>query len=74
MAIFHFSQYEQELFYGYWDHLHAYLAQCDSCGYLYRKCDILLVVDEGVNCETRALFECLDFYARNIDEVWDFLN
>jgi len=37
MAIFHFSEHEQELFYCYWDRLHAYLAQCDSCGYLYEK-------------------------------------
>ena len=31
------------------------------------------VVDEGVNCETRALFEHWDFYARNVEEAWDFL-
>ena len=74
MAIFHFFQYEEELFYSYWDGLHVYLAQCDSCGYLYRKWDILHVVDEGVNCEIRALFKYWNFYARNIDEAWDFLN
>jgi len=34
----------------------------------------LYVVDEGVNCETRALFEHWDFYARNVEEAWDFLN
>ena len=32
------------------------------------------VVEEGVNYETRALFEYWDFYARNVDEAWDFLN
>jgi len=74
MAIFHFLQYEQELFYSYWDHLHAYLAHCASCGYLYRKWKILHVVDKGVYCETRALFEHWDFYDRNVEEAWDFLN
>jgi len=34
----------------------------------------LHVVDEGVNCETRALFEHWNFYARNVKEVWNFLN
>ena len=63
MAIFHFPQYEQELFYSYWDRLHTYLAQCDSCGYLYGKWEVLHAVDEGVNCETRTLFEYWDFYA-----------
>ena len=74
MAIFHFPQCEQELFYRYWDRLHAYLAQCASCGCLYEKWEILHVVDEGVNCETRALFEHWDFYARNVEEAWDFLD
>ena len=74
MEIFHFPQYEQELFYRYWDCLHAYLAQCDSCGHLYGKREILHVVDEGVNCETPTLFEYWDFYARNVDESWDFLH
>jgi len=74
MAVFHFPQYEQELFYRYWDRLHAYLAQCASCGYSYGKWEILHVVDEGVTCETRALFEYWDFYARTVDEAWDFLD
>jgi len=34
----------------------------------------LYVVDKGVNCETRALFEHWNFYARNVEEVWDFLH
>jgi len=34
----------------------------------------LHVVDEGVNCETRALFEHWNFYAQNVEEAWDFLN
>jgi len=34
----------------------------------------LHVVDEGVNCETRAFFEHWDFYARNVEEAWNFLN
>ena len=69
MAIFYFPQCEQELFYRYWDRLHAYLAQCASCGYLYEKQEILHVVNEGVNLETHALFEQWDFYARNIEEA-----
>ena len=42
MAICHFFQYEQELFYRYWDRSHAYLIQCDSYEYLYGKWDILM--------------------------------
>ena len=74
MAVFHFPQHEQELFYRYWDRLHAYLAHCASCGYSYGKWELLHVVDEGVTCETRALFEYWDFYARTVDEAWDFLD
>ena len=73
MAIFHFPQCEQELFYRYWECLHAYLAQCAFCGYLYGKWEILHVVDEGVNCETRALLEHWDFCTRNIDVISPFL-
>ena len=73
MAIFHFPQYEQELFYHYWDRLHAYLPQCASCGYSYERWEILHVMDEGVNCETHTLFAYWDFYARNVDKAWDFL-
>ena len=32
------------------------------------------VVDEYVNCATRALFYHWDFYARNVEEAWDFFN
>jgi len=74
MAIFYFPQYEKEFFYHYWDHLHAYLAQCASYGYLYGKWKILHVANKGVNCEARALFEHWDFCHRNVEEVWDFLN
>ena len=56
MAIFHFPYCEQELFYHCWDRLHACLAQCASCGYLYEKWEILHVIDKSVNCETHALF------------------
>jgi len=34
----------------------------------------LHVVDEYVNCATRALFYHWDFYARNVEEAWDFFN
>ena len=73
MAIFHFPQCEQELFYHYWDRLHAYVAQCASCGYLYGKWEILHVVNEGVNSQTRALLDRWDFCARNVDEAWELL-
>jgi len=71
---FHFPQCEQELFYHCWDRLHAYLAQCASCGYLYGKWEILHLVDKGVNCEIRALCKHGDFYARNVEEAWAFLH
>ena len=44
MAIFHFSQCEQELFYRYWDRLHTYLTQCASCECLCGKLEILHVL------------------------------
>jgi len=51
MVIFHFPEYEQEFFHRNWDRLHAYLAQCAHCGYLYGKWEILRVVNEGLNYE-----------------------
>ena len=52
MAIFHFPQYEHELFCWYFTRLNAFLAQCD---YYVGEREILGIVDEGVNCETRIL-------------------
>ena len=52
MAIFHLPQYEHKLFCWYFKCLNAFLAQC---GYCVSKWEILGIVDEGVNSETRIL-------------------
>jgi len=54
MIIFHFPQYEHELFWKYYDRLHDFLAYC---GYCLEKWEILNMVYERVTCETRALLE-----------------
>ena len=53
MSIFHRPQYEHELFWRYYGRMHAFLAYCDYC---LKKLEILNIVFEGVNCETRAFF------------------
>ena len=58
MAVFHFSQYEHELFCWYFKHLNAFLAQC---GYFVGKWEILGIIDKGVNSETRILLQFWDF-------------
>lgn len=35
--------------------------------------DILNIIDEGVNGETRALLGCLGFHAKNLDDARDLL-
>jgi len=55
MVIFHFSQFEHELFWRYFRRLNVFLAQC---GYHMGKWKILDIVDAGVNGETRILLEC----------------
>jgi len=67
MAIFRFSQFEQELFCWYFKRLNAFLAQCPYC---VSKWEILGIIDEGVNNETRILLQYLDFHGNNIDEAW----
>jgi len=52
MAIFHFLQFEHELFWRYFKRLNAFLPQY---GYCLGKWKILDIIDEGVNTETRAL-------------------
>jgi len=52
MTIFHFLQFEHELFCWYFKRLNAFLAQCDYC---VGKWKILGIIDEGVNNETRIL-------------------
>ena len=70
MAIFHFSQFEHELFCWHFKHLNAFLAQC---GYCVGKCEVLGIIDEGVNNETRILLQFWYFHGKNIDEAWCLL-
>ena len=71
MSGFHFPQYEHELFWRYYDRLHAFLAHY---GYCLEKWELLDTVFLGVNYETRALLEQWDFYAKTADEACDFLD
>jgi len=71
MSILHFLQYAHDLFWRYYDRLHAFLAHY---GYCIEKWEILNMVYEGMNCETRALLEQWDFCDTNFDEAWDLLN
>ena len=71
MSGFHFLQYEHELFWRYYDHLHAFIAHC---GYYLEKWELLHTVYMGVNYETRTLLEQWDFCAKTIDEACDFLD
>jgi len=52
MTIFHFPQFEHELFFWYFKRLNAVLAQCVI---VLGKWEILGIVAEGVNSETRIL-------------------
>jgi len=53
MSGFHFSQYEHELFWRYYDRLQAFIAHCGCL----EKWELLDTVYRGVNHETRALLE-----------------
>jgi len=66
MAIFHFPQFERELFWRYFKRLNAFLTQC---GYYLGKWETLDIVDEGVNSKTRAFLEFWNFHGKNIDEA-----
>ena len=66
MAIFHFPQFQHELFYWYFRRLNAFLAQCDYC---VSKWEILGIIDEGVNNETRLLLQFWDFHGKSVDEA-----
>ena len=70
MIIFHFSQFEHELFCWYFKRLNAFLVQCDYC---VGKWEILGIIDEGVNSEIRIFLQFLDFYGKNINEAWCLL-
>jgi len=61
MPIFNFPQFEHPLFWLYFAHLHAFLAEYDYC---VAKWGILDIVDEGVNSKTRALLEYWVFMAK----------
>jgi len=67
---FKFLQFEHELFCWYFKHLNAFLAQND---YYVGKWEILGIVDEGVNNETRILLQCWDFHGQNVYEAWSLL-
>jgi len=60
-------QYEHELFCWYFKRLNAFLAQCE---YYVSKCEILGIVDEGVNSETQILLQFWDFHLLNVDDAW----
>jgi len=59
MAIFHFPQFKQELFWRYFKHLNTFLTQG---GYCVGKQKILDIVDECVNDENWALLEYWCFF------------
>jgi len=52
MAIFHFFQFEHELFLRYFKRLNVLLAQC---GYCVGKLEILDIADKGMNSKTQTL-------------------
>ena len=54
MAIFHFPQFEDELFWRYFKRLSACLARC---GYCLTRWKISDIIDEGVNSKTHILLE-----------------
>ena len=70
MAIFHFSQFEHELFCWYFKRVNTFLAHCGYCVGIW---EILGIIDEGVNSKIRILLEYWDFHARSVDEAWSLL-
>ena len=71
MAIFHFPQFKHELFCWYFKRLNVFLAQC---GYYAGKQEILGIIDEGVNDETRILLQYWDFHCKSVNEAWCLLD
>ena len=71
MSSFCFPQYEHELFWRYYDRLHAFLVHYDYC---LKKWKLLDIVYMGVNHETRALLEQWDFCAKTVDEACALLD
>ena len=70
MTTFHFPQFENELFWRYFKCLNVFLTQC---GYYVGKWEILDIVDEDVNSETRVLLEHWGFHGKNVDDAWYLL-
>ena len=70
MAIFHFPQYEHELFCWYFKRLNAFLPQCE---YYMGKWEILGIVDERVNSEIQILLQFSDFHRFKVDDAWSLL-
>jgi len=68
---FHFSEYEHELPWRYYDRLYAFLAHSAYC---FEKWKLFDTIYEGANHETHALSEYWDFCAKNVDETCDFLD
>jgi len=58
MSNFHFPQYEHELFWGYYDRLHAFLAHSS---YFLGTWELLDTIYLGVNYKTHALLKQWDF-------------
>ena len=71
MSGFHFPQYEHELFWRYYDILHAFLTHCD---YHLEKWKLFDTVNEDVNRETHTLLDQWNFCAKSVDEACDFLD
>jgi len=61
---------EHELFCWYFKRLKAFLAQCDYC---VGKWEILGILDEGVNSETRIILQYWDFHCKCVDKAWCLL-
>ena len=70
MAIFHFPQFEHELFWRHFKRVNVFLTHC---GYCVAKLETLDVVNEGVNNETQTLLEYWGFHGKNIDDAWYLL-
>jgi len=66
MAIFHFSKFEHEPLWRYFKRLSAFLARC---GYCLTKWEILDIIDEGVNSETRISLGYWDFHGKTVEDA-----
>ena len=72
MAIFHFSQFEDEPFWQHLFRLNDYRAQYVHS--MYEKWEICEVVLEGITHKTRATLESMCYgglCSLNVDDMWD---